>query len=628
MSLRSIKFQMDYRSGPDNLVTEFFRPALTEAREYWRAVGYFSSSSLEAFGAPLGDFLRKRGAIRLVTSVQLSDSDLQAIRNGMGKERVCESRLEYIIDKEFAEGVGSGTIRLAKLIELQRLEIRIAVPKTGTGIYHEKIGLYIDGSDFVAFTGSSNESRNALEHNRECIDVYPSWQNPERARRKRTHFEALWNNTDEGIDTYTFPEAAKRKLLQICHTTNLQFSNPSSESKKWRHQEEALQKFLIAEHGILDMATGTGKTRTALNILRELYARNEIDTVIISTNGNDLLDQWYHQLLSMDTIRERQLRVFRHYRNRRESASFLLAPKNAVILSSHAPLASTLRNLSNRQAYRTLLIHDEVHSLGSPKNRERLLGLADNVRFRLGLSATPERYYDHEGNDFLRTHIGPVLMTFDLETAIRRGILVPFKYYPKKFKLTNNDRAQISAVYRRKAARKASGKPMTDEEVWIAIARVYKTSEAKLPIFSALLREKPDLLDRCIIFTETLEVGIQATEVVHDHRPDFHTYFSGEEKHILQLFAKGKLECLVTCHRLSEGIDIQSLNTVILLSSDRAMLETIQRIGRCLRTDPSNLGKVANVVDFIHVSSMTTEPSPDEQRCDWLTHLSMIRSEE
>ena len=219
-------------------------------------------------------------------------------------------------------------------------------------------------------------------------------------------------------------------------------------------------------------------------------------------------------------------------------------------------------------------------------------------------------------------------MTFGLEKAIKRGILAPFKYYPQYFSLTDADRDRVSAVYRRKAAREAEGDPMTDKEVWIEIARVYKTSEAKLPIFADFVSKHPDLLTRCIIFTETMDYGAQVLEIVHQYRPDFHTYFSGDQVDVLRDFARGDLECLLTCHRLSEGIDIQSLNSVMLLSSDRARLETIQRIGRCLRTDPNDPGKVASVLDFVHAKDGADEPSPDEERCKWLTQLSKIHPQE
>ena len=625
MSLKDIPYQEDYRSGYDNIVEVFFRPSLGKAAKYWRAVGYFSSSALESFGSPLGEFLKNGGYIRLVTSVELSADDLRAIADGAEKQRVCADRLEQIIENEFADGAGDGTVRLGRLLEMRRLEIRIAVPKNGTGIYHEKIGLFFDDHDFVAFTGSSNESRNAYENNRECIDVYPSWESSSRAERKLAHFEALWDHRDKGVDVYSFPEASKKKLLRICEDSRVRYRTSAAEQSKWRHQDEAMKIFLAAERGVLNMATGTGKTHIALKILQELFVRQDIETVIVCTDGNDLLDQWYGELLSARKSVDRQLLVFRQYRSTKELQDFILEPKKAILLVSRAPLASALRQLSHEQTRRTLLIHDEVHGLGSPGNRTRLSGLSDNVRFRLGLSATPEREYDEEGNVFIENHVGPVLMTFGLKQAIERGILAPFNYFPLAFELTDADRDRIAAIFRRRAAKEAVGAPMTDVEVWIEIARVHKTSEAKLPVFDAFIRDHQELLRRCIVFADTMEYGESVLEIIHKYRPDFHTYFSGEQSVTLNRFARGDLECLITCHRLSEGIDIRSLNTVILFSSEKARLETIQRIGRCLRTNPDNADKIANIVDFIRIDREDRTQNSDEERRGWLIELSKVR---
>jgi hypothetical protein len=195
-------------------------------------------------------------------------------------------------------------------LEIGRLEIRIAVPKTGTGIYHEKIGIFFDDKDFVAFTGSSNESHNAFFNNRECIDVYPSWDSISRAARKREHFEALWNKRDQGVEVYSFHDAAKKKLLRVCAEHHAERRQRQQETAKWRHQDEALAVFLRSERGVLNMATGTGKTRTALKIVAELFDRNEIDTVIVCTDGNDLLDQWYGELLAVRRSINRNIRVY------------------------------------------------------------------------------------------------------------------------------------------------------------------------------------------------------------------------------------------------------------------------------------------------------------------------------
>lgn len=639
MALRDISFQDDYRSGAKTLVEQFFRPALSESTEYWRAVGYFSSSSLELFGAPLGNFLRNDGNIRLITSVELQPDDIAVIQaRAKTRAEVCANRLEEIIENQFGEGIGAGVDRLARLLELGRLQIRIALPRHGAGIYHEKIGIFFDGADYVSFTGSANESRYAFEENSECVEVYPSWSEERRAARKRAQFDAIWNRVDDAIETFDFPEAAKLCLLRKVEEQKA-FANKRSTPApdpdwKWRHQREAVETFVAAERGVLNMATGTGKTRTALRIAHTLVDSGDVTTIIVTTDGTDLLKQWRAELLRLRAELP-GFHLYTDFETFREVQEFTLAPTKSILLVSRRamagrdPLAAAMRSLDTNEQRRTLLVHDEVHKLGSPSNRENLTGLSDGIRFRLGLSATPEREYDADGNDFITSHIGPEIFKFELEDAIRRGILAPFNYFPLPYRLTDDDRERLKDVYRRKAARSLAGEPMSDQELWTELARVYKTSEAKLPIFRKFIATRPELLRRSIIFVETTEYARPVLDIVHEHRPDFHTYFGGEDAETLKRFARGELECLVTCHRVSEGIDIQSLSSVILFSSARARLETIQRMGRCLRSDPEDTSKVANVVDFVRQADAdTTGPNADDERAVWLRDLAKIRMEE
>ena len=209
--LKKQKFLEEYRSGTNDFVNEFYKKAFNESVEYWRAVGYFRSSSLEAFGFTLQNFLKNNGKIKLITSVELTEADSNAIEEGMSKREVCEKRINSIIENEFKENIGNGVSKLAYLLEIGRLEIKIALPKTGRGIYHEKVGLFFDSEgNFLAFSGSQNESLNAFENNYECIEVYTSWGNDaKRANSKKQHFEILWDNTNDGCIIFDFPDASK-----------------------------------------------------------------------------------------------------------------------------------------------------------------------------------------------------------------------------------------------------------------------------------------------------------------------------------------------------------------------------------------------------------------------------------
>jgi superfamily II DNA or RNA helicase len=300
--------------------------------------------------------------------------------------------------------------------------------------------------------------------------------------------------------------------------------------------------------------------------------------------------------------------------------------KPSVLIISNSFLSIALKNLESAEKDKLLLVHDEVHKIGSESNRNNLTGLNEGVKWILGLSATPDREYDDLGNQFIKNYIGETIFEFTLESAIKENILCPFNYYPIKYTPGKVDRDKISAIFARKSASDRGGVPMSEKELYIAISKVYKLSEEKLKPFDKFINDNRDLLRRSIIFVEEKLYGEKVINLVHKYRADFHTYYADDEQETLKRFASsGDLECLITCHKLSEGIDIKSLSTVILFSSAKAKLETIQRIGRCLRVDPNNKNKIANVIDFIRDDAQANDV--DIERSDWLSKISLLRSE-
>jgi superfamily II DNA or RNA helicase len=174
------------------------------------------------------------------------------------------------------------------------------------------------------------------------------------------------------------------------------------------------------------------------------------------------------------------------------------------------------------------------------------------------------------------------------------------------------------------------GEAISPEALYQEIARVRKLSTEKLAPFRRYVREHPEILERCLIFVETAEYGLHVQEILMERSVDFHTYYGDDERANLTRFGRGDLASLITCHRISEGIDIQSVNHVVLFASARARLETIQRLGRCLRIDPQNPEKRAGVIDFIRVDDVDdvdplTDPTTDFERMQWLSDLAATR---
>ena len=628
------KMKPFYRTGNNNIGMDFFLPCLKYCNMYQRSTGFFTSGTLEHWAAILPRLIKNPDIkIQLLISPQLTEEDkkiLRTVSNQEKREIILQKLADQIVMDalEFKNNPTDKKLRkriFLWLLATDQMEIRFAFPThiDGEGIFHEKMGIFeFPWGNKIAFTGSANETSFGYTQNFESIDVFRDWVKEDvvRVKIKTDQFISSWEGKTPGLKVMKISQDAMDKIRKIAPRTRPVLN-------KWRHQDEAVDIFIEKERGILEMATGTGKTRTALGICKKLQEKGCVNTIIVTTDGTDLLKQWYKHLLSLANEMADNYIIYRHFEKYHEIEKFKLNPSKKILLVSRQSLHRALKNYDLEFGRKTILVHDEVHNLGSIGNQSKLKGLSDNIRYRLGLSATPEREYDETGNIFIEKHLGPVIYKFDLGDAIKRGILVPFKYYPISYRLTREDKEKIKRIYAKKAASEAEGKPIPPEDIWIEIANVHKTSKAKLPLFDEFIKKNTHLLEKCIIFAATREYGDEIIKIVHKYSYQFHTYYTGEDSEVLRRFANDDIKLLITCHRISEGIDIKSIQTVILFSSDKSKLETIQRIGRCLRNDPDNPHKIANVVDFIRESE-DSDQSSDTERFHWLKELSKVRPEE
>jgi superfamily II DNA or RNA helicase len=639
-----------YRSGRASLAREFFGPCLQACSQYRRAAGYFASSALITWTAALPRLaLSTDVSIKVIASPQLSADDVQTLKDitDPGERRQYEEIVvERILDDivRLAQEPGDRQTRakiFAWLMANDRLTMRFAFAThiSDSGIFHEKIGVFdFPGGDKVAFTGSANETISGHERNYESIDVYRNWilAEEERVNTKIEQFEEAWNNEAYGLSVHEPSARLLARIRTVAPDEIPRFAEPIApedeqsspeDERRWRHQEEAVAAFLAKPAGILEMATGTGKTRTALKILSHLVQRKDIQAGIITTDGTDLLTQWAHEMDAWATSSGSKYVTYRHFGNYHELGNFVLDPVNAILVISREQLEKVLERLPADIRRKMIIVHDEVHGLGTPSMRKALAGEHRSFSYRLGLSATPERAYDSDGNKFIADEIGPTLFRFSLEDAIKRGVLCEFDYVPLEYHLTDDDRDRLRQVYTRQAARKYAGNPMSNEELWIELSKVYKTAEMKPLVFSRYLQRDATVLEHSIIFVETVEYGNRILEIIHRFTHLYRTYYADDEQSHLVEFSRGGIDCLITCHKISQGIDIRLLMAVVLFSAARSKLETIQRIGRCLRVDPSNPGKRARVVDFVRPDDDDEFLNADQERREWLHQLSLCRKE-
>lgn len=637
-TLRQIRFPIELDSSDFDVAEELFNPGLAVSTKYDRGVGFFSSGWLRNVATGLSKFASQGGRVRLIASPILSAKDVAALKHGedLKLNPAILTALRVTLDDIEASINQRPLSVLSWMVADGLLDIKLALPANKLdGDFHTKVGIFKDDTDdFIVFHGSQNESNQGFK-NYETLSVYLSWEggrDAERAAWHRRKFEDIWNQRNANIRCFDLPTAERKRLIQISNHSDRPYPKPkptsNSEAHKWRHQSDALSAFLKAESGILAMATGTGKTRTALKIENELRERQLSKTTIIAAYGTDLLNQWYDALLERGTSSH----IYRDYNAYSEAQGFVSNSEDATLLVNRRKLATIIPFLSQSVLENALLVCDEVHGFGEAGLVSSLTGELSKFRYRLGLSATPSREYDDEGNEFIESEIGPIIFRLELDEAIRRGILCEFDYVPLEYQLSNEDKADLQKAFRRYSMRAREGNP-DKTQLFMDLAKVKKLSTEKIPKFDSYVDQNPEILKRCIIFVEEASYGALLQDRLTRLGVKFHTYYGGDDAENLSRFARGDLDCIIACKRISEGIDIQSVKNIVLFATAKAPIETVQRVGRCLRTDPLNPTKRATVVDFIKVDDEENDEggpfgSTDQERRSWFERMASSRMEE
>lgn len=614
-----------------DLIDELYLPCLKWADRFDRGVGFFTTGWITYNVTGLSDFASRGGKMRLITSPILSNEDTDAIINSEGNNgeafkrleaalidnvRVLEAEMKADVSNAFSWMIYDGIIDLRFVIPCEKLE---------DGDFHDKFGIFYKGEDRISFSGSINDSKHGYQ-NYESIKVFKTWAGTgEYVGSDINRFEKIWNSKDKNLRIFTVPTAVKERIFQL-RTSNRPYKKHDSASNRWVHQDMAVEKFIEKEHGILAMATGTGKTVTAIKIINRLFDESKIRRVVITMYGNDLLDQWSKQI--RESFKNKQIHY--HYGLHKRMNDFIMHPDEAILLVSRdsnnlTKLLNLLDKAPGNYKDDTLFIFDEVHGAGSQSFVENLTGKLSPYKYRLGLSATPEREYDDVGNEFLLNEIGEIIFEFNLEDAIKKGILCDFNYIPLPYELTEAEKHKKKKIIAAFNAKKESGEPYDEKEMFTQLSLVNKTAINKIEEFEVLISKRPELLDKCIIFVQTMEYGKQLQEVLIKYTDKYHTYYADDEKINLENFAEGKINCLLTCKKVSEGIDISSVTNIFIFASDRSKLVTTQRIGRSLRLDKNNPEKKANVIDFILEDIGENDNNADQERKEWLTKLSETR---
>lgn len=328
------------------------------------------------------------------------------------------------------------------------------------------------------------------------------------------------------------------------------------------YQNEAVAAFLENHRGVLEMSVGSGKTRCAVEIIKELGVNTlfVVPSSALLTQAHDVFvnafgDKNVQIITTADIKKAKKLKPIR-----------VITVQTLASLNKNKIADQLLGDID-------LLILDEVHH-GGAKSYTELLPLFKNIYYRLGLSGT---YLRNDAKTLdLWGLAGDVLYSYSAAKATKEGFLTPVEFNIVKLK------GKIYNSY---------PKEYKENYGSIEFLRAIETLITRVIARDAQILILIDRKDACgnLIYAYLKEQGITISYVTGDNSKN-------EIREAIEDFNDKKIRILIGSTIFSEGCDIVSTDALIMGRGGKSEIAFTQAVGRCVRLYKGK--KLANVYDF------------------------------
>lgn len=716
-----------YKSKTEWEPLGFFSDCLCNSTRFDLMLGFFSSSAIRTLSDGFALFLFNGGTMRLIINNILSAQDKDIIIAGNKDNSTIPFDLSNIEnlrntlsekDKHFFEC-------LSWLIANKRIDIKIIAIKNEQGIAHTKEGIFSDGQNFVGFNGSCNFTQTALIGNKESIFVSCDWDSEidkNRVKYSIEEFEKTFSGKDDAVN-YVEPseiitnigknfgnksidelleqeerlfyneqknirpsikkamDKAKEQVEKIIEQVKVEDNKPKFPYPQGarKYQQNAFENwknnktttFPQGQCGLFAMATGTGKTITSLNCLFEIYKKYGYYKALILVPTITLVNQWESECRKFNFTAITKV-CSKSPRWKNEIGSILLQEKlrpteqvSYIIVATYASFAKpNIFAELNQLSAKTLLIADECHNMGSATMLKLLPKV--NYKRRIGLSATPERQFDEDGNKKLFSFFNSensYTYEFSMELAINgdtvkeiNPVLCRYYYYPHLVSLTDSEMKdylklseKISKYYNSNSDCFKNDPILT--ALLLARKRIIHKAFNKVMVFNEILQEhysRKHNLKYTLVYvpegndpndyfetdfysekdeTETDNEAVHLIDIFTkavrdiDNRTTVRQFVSGiaERDEILEQFAKGDIDVLTSMKCLDEGVDVPRAELAIFCASTGNPRQFVQRRGRILRQHPDK--------KFAYIHDLVVIPKVNPNSDSYTMERSMLKKE-
>ncbi len=660
MIFRDLDLKTEYDSIADDVYADFFNKILKSSKQYSRVGGKFTSRNFAACAEGLQEFIQKDGLMKLVLMPEFSVEDIDSINRGMKKTHEVLSE-RWI--KDFSEikekFIDDHVKALAWMLAHGNLEIRLVVPVRNDGtiipnaemqasqIFKRKTGIFWDeNNEAISFSGNIDFD-DKIFGEYYYFRVYRGWDSSEKNYLDRDYeeFHRYWDGED-GMEMLLkimpLPDAIKNNLIKIAPKSKSEIKLENMPRLR-PYQKEAVHNWIGNEnHGIFEMATGTGKTFTAIGCIDEIKKKNDNMIVIIACPFDNLERQWQKELTKWgfdSIITSGNTKWSQSMKDLLASLELDNSINVAIIITTYTTFCTNkFIKIIEDCDIPIMLIADEVHNAGSINH---LNGLTSAYDYRLGLSATLERYFDPEGTNKLQRFFGNTVYNLNLENAIKQGFLIGYNYYPIYVDLNEEEYGKYSSLTRIIARLWESKDPADREQLERALlnrSRIIRDAENKIEEFEKWVKKHEDDIKYSLVYCSEVQMkrikNILNQEGITNHEITANIPSNPIQRvEIIKQFTVGRYDSIVANRVLDEGADIPAARNCIMLASTGNPKQFIQRRGRVLRKfkdryRDGSKKEHANIYDVLVIPDISADYTEDEISLERQIVSSQLRRQE
>ncbi|OZU89632.1 NgoFVII family restriction endonuclease [Virgibacillus indicus] len=458
-----------------------------------------------------------------------------------------------------------------ELLKITNVDVRLTDLKG----FHSKGYIFEHDKYFSLIVGSSNLTAQALKVNYEWNVKLTSHEDGEVISHFKRQFEEVWEEssqlTNKWIESYEkeykpFDYRATTKVLELPKEYEVNPVETALSIKPNKMQEAALKQIQLvrdANHdkGLVISATGTGKTYLSAFDVRRVAPKRMLFVV----HREQILHKAKADFQRILGGLEREFGIF----------SGSIKQKEAKYLFTTIQTISKQETLQqfNPEEFEYILI-DEVHKAGAASYLRVLDYFKPN--FLLGMTATPERTDDFNIYELFDYNIAYEIR---LQEALEEDMLCPFHYFGVTDFEYDGEIIDDSTML---------SKLVTDERVNHIIDKINYYGHSGDSV-------------KGLMFCSRKDEAIKLSAALNDRnfRSVALTGDNSQEERMYQVdrLENGALDYIITVDIFNEGIDIPSVNQVVMLRQTQSSIIFIQQLGRGLRKHDTK--DFVTIIDFI-----------------------------